>query len=171
MQLCCALPVAAEVSVVEAQGRWLESSYWVETRLSLELPAVAQEALRNGVALTLALEFELLAEAGTWWQEQRLEQRWRYRISYHTLAQVYQVVSEQEGVLRNYASLSQALLAIGLVEPLPAFKREVLKPGTYQARLRVRLVTEDLPLPLRLQSYVSRDWVVESPWYGWRLSL
>lgn len=162
---------ATEVAVVEAQGRWVEATYWVETRLSLELPAVAKEALRNGVALTLALELEVLADGGQWWQDKRLERRWLYRLSYHTLAQVYQVVSEQEGVLRNYASLAQALLALGLVESLPAFKREELKPGDYRARLRVRLVTEDLPLPLRLQSYLSSDWLLESPWYDWRVSL
>ncbi len=167
---CLVVPgfaATAGFAVTDAQGHWAESTYWVDARLRLALPAAAREALQNGVALTLAVEFELQPERTGWWQEKRWEHRWTYRLRYHALAQVYQVVSESEGVLRNYASLTQALLAIGLPEPLATVKREVLPVGTYQARLRVRLVTEDLPLPLRLQSYTSGEWQAISDWYSW----
>ena len=70
----------------------------------------------------------------------------------------------------NLADLAPGNAFIGTIVDLPLLDRELLADDeTYQARMRVELDIEELPLPLRLLSYFTDEWRLRSEWYTWSL--
>jgi hypothetical protein len=94
----------------------------------------------------------------------------RYQLVYLPLTQQYQVRNLNSGALHNLPSLQVALSVLGTIVDLPLLDRELLADGNaYQARMRVELDIEELPLPLRLLSYFTDEWRLRSEWYEWSL--
>ena len=46
----------------------------------------------------------------------------------------------------------------------------MLKDVTYQAGIRMRLDTAQLPKPFQLNAIASRDWTLASDWHRWSLT-
>lgn len=129
---------------------------------------VATEALQNGVQLTLLLNLQVTRPRRYWWDETVVDERWSFRLRYHSLAKLYQWVEEDGRAPRGFASLAALLEEMGAVRRLPVPGASVLVPGQrYQARLAVFLDIESLPLPLRPVAYVSPAWYLGSPGYPW----
>lgn len=129
-------------------------------------PAI--DALRNGVPLTLAVRFSVTRDRSFWWNETVLSERREFRIRYHSLAKLYQLVHGDSGALRNFASLQALLEDMGAIRAMPVGESSRLTPGTtYRARLKAGLDIEALPLPLRPIAYVTPAWYLDSPWYRW----
>jgi hypothetical protein len=129
-------------------------------------PAI--DALRNGVPLTLAVQFNVSRDRPFWWSETVLSERREFRIRYHSLAKLFQLVHVDSGALRNFASLQALLEDMGSIRAIPIADASRLQPGTvYRARLKAGLDIEALPLPLRPIAYVTPAWYLDSPWYRW----
>jgi hypothetical protein len=50
-----------------------------------------------------------------------------------------------------------------------ADKSSLKKDQLYQAALRMRLDTAQLPKPFQLNAISSRDWTLASDWYRWTI--
>jgi len=134
----------------------------VEYRFS----AAATEALHNGVPLTLRLNLQIRRERRYWWDETVADERWSFRLNYHSLAKMYQWAQEEGRPPRGFASLAALLEEMGAVRRLPV-AAGLAAGQRYQARVAVSLDIEALPLPLRPFAYLSPDWYLDSPWYTW----
>lgn len=170
--LClAALPAfAGSVKVQEVTTRLSDKVYSLDARLEYKLTGPMLEALHKSIPLTFVLSIEVLLPRTYWLDDiiTKLEQR--YQLSYLPLTQQYQVRNLNSGAVYHLPSLQIALAVLGTVIDLPLLDKSLLTEGdSYQTRLRVQLDIEELPLPLRLLSYLSDEWRIRSEWYKWPL--
>jgi len=126
-------------------------------------PAI--DALRNGVTLTMVWRVGIEEEQGGWWNRAVLEESHSFRIRYHALSKLYQILGDPP---HNFASMNAMLEAMEIVRGLPLEGRPALRKGArYRASLSVGLDIEALPLPLRPVAYVTPAWYLSSPVYRW----
>jgi len=126
-------------------------------------PAI--DALRNGVTLTLVWQVKIKEERGWWWEGAVLEESHSFRIRYHALSKLYQILGDPP---HNFVSMNALLEAMEIVRGLPLAGRPDLRKGErYRASLAVGLDIESLPLPLRPVAYVTPAWYLVSPVYEW----
>jgi hypothetical protein len=69
---------------------------------------------------------------------------------------------------RTVATLNEALAMLGTAEAWQILERGALKTGQhYDARLRLRLDTSQLPKPLSIGAVSGDKWELVTPWYDW----
>lgn len=125
-------------------------------------PAI--DALRNGVTLTLVWQVRIEQESG-WFDQTVLAESHSFRIRYHALSKLYQILGEPP---HNFVSMNALLEAMEIIRDLPLQGRPELRKGErYRASLSVGLDIESLPLPLRPVAYLTPAWHLESPEYRW----
>ena len=129
-------------------------------------PAI--DALRNGVSLTLILRLKIKQERDWWWDTTLADEDHAFRVRYHALSKLYQIIDGNDEAPRNFASLNALLEAMGAVRSLPVAQGLILAQGEhYRASLTVGLDIEALPLPLRPVAYATSAWYLTSPVYKW----
>ncbi len=172
---CCPVPPVAEAAdygfrILRAElkpdpsGSVLRLDADIDYRFSES----AIDALRNGVSLTLVWHMKIKQERGWWWAAAILDEKHSFRVRYHALSKLYQIVEENNETPRNFVSLNALLEAMGSPRGLPvALALPLVKGERYRASLSVGLDIEALPLPLRPVAYVTPAWYLESPVYKW----
>jgi len=142
--------------------------YLLDADIAYGLSATANEALENGVPLTIILRCKIERERPYLWNETLVDSRRHLQIRYHPLGQLFQMTSEGQANPQSYASLRSLLAALGTVRGLPIVVADRIESGpTYRASLSVWLDIESLPLPLRPRAYLSPSWYLSSPTYQW----
>lgn len=130
----------------------------------------ALDALQNGVPLTLIVRTKLHRYRKYAWNKSIVNMKLRYRLSYHALIRRFRVVSDRLGMQRNFASLEDALAALGKVRGVPLISADRIDSDNgYIAQIKVSLDIESLPLPLRSVAYVIPQWHISSAWFKWQL--
>ncbi len=161
---------AAEFEVTRLSTRLKDGVYLVDAHIDYRFSDQALEALQNGVPLTLEMHVQLRRKGAWVWESDILEMRLRYRIRYHALASVYQVIDLQSETQQNFATRQSALAALGEISGLPLIRKAQLDPNeVYILSLRTRLDIEALPLPLRPLAYLTPAWNLSSEWKRWQL--
>jgi hypothetical protein len=140
-----------------------EDALLVSADFGLELTQRLDEALHHGVALYFVADFELVRPRWYWFDEKTASEKLTMRLAYHSLSRQYRV--SRGALYQNFASLGEALRTIGTVRDWPVVERERLKPDEgYVALLRMRLDTAQLPKPLQVSAFASREWALVSEW-------
>jgi hypothetical protein len=154
---------AEEIEVQNASLRAGEENLLLSADFEFELRPRHAEWLANGVPLHFVVEFELKRTRWWWFDEKTASKRLQLRLSYHALSRSYRLST---GLLQqNYASLDEALNVLRRLRGWPVAERSALQPdATYQAALRMRLDTAQLPRPFQLSALTSRDLSLESAW-------
>lgn len=161
---------AAGVQINEVRTHLQDDVYYLDARLDYVLTEPMLEALHKSVPLTFVLNIEVIRQRSYMWDASVAELEQRYQLEYLPLTQQYQVRNLNSGALHNLPSLQVALSVLGTIVDLPLLDRELLTDDSvYQARIRVELDIEELPLPLRLLSYFTDEWRLRSEWYTWSL--
>lgn len=175
--LCPPLPAAATAEADQAgppfvlpnaSVREVDNVYRLDAVARLRLTQPVREALDNGVDLTIAWEVEI-DRRNDWWLDSDVAYIvQRYRLSFHELSLQYVVTNLNTGQQRSYTRLQTALDRIGTLIGFPLIDRVLLDDGgRYNGHVRVRLLQEELPLPLRAVALFSGAWKLESEWYQW----
>ena len=147
-----------------------EGVYHLNTHIVYRLTPEVEEALENGVPLTLRVGLEVGRVWRSFWEPSPLSQTLRFQIRYHALTELYRVVDMQTGDEQNFVTQEAALYALGEIGDLPLIARDKLTPGeAYQLRLRADLEIEALPLPLQPLAYLGRGWRLTTGWTQWPL--
>jgi hypothetical protein len=124
--------------------------------------------LRNGIEMSFLLEIELRQE-NIYWIDPLISQLQRkFRVKYHALAKQFVMVDMGNKKERSFPDLYSAFYyqrQIRNAELASIGSLDLAKE--YYIRARARLVSEDLPLPLRIKSYVSTGWRPSSGWTVW----
>jgi hypothetical protein len=143
-----------------------DEGYQVEADIELALSATLQEAVRKGVPLYFVVEFEL--RRGRWyWLDQTVVSEVRERrISYAPLTEQYRI--SYAGISQNVSSFEDVRRALSRVRSWTVLERGKLKAGErYDAALRFRLDSSQLPKPFQLNIIASKEWSLSSDWFRW----
>ncbi|MBC7983680.1 MAG: DUF4390 domain-containing protein [Candidatus Obscuribacterales bacterium] len=144
----------------------------LSARLEFSLPAGAREAVREGAALTLKLQFELSRPRRFWLDNTAATLEQQYVLSYHALSERYILRNLNSDERSTHGTLDAALAQLKSIEALPMLDRSLLDPTeSYEARLRITLDVQNLPDALRWVLFWADDWRQNSDWFVWPLKL
>ncbi len=160
--------LAQEKPVVRgAEIRATLQGYELDAQIDLPLNRTLEDALLKGINLHFIAELEISRPRGWWWFDQGIVKASRkMRIYYHLLLRRY--VIEIGYVTKTAGTLDEALELLGTLEGWQVLERGALKNGRrYDARLRVRLDTAQLPKPLHIGAVSGDRWDLLTPWHEW----
>ncbi|MEO8385392.1 MAG: DUF4390 domain-containing protein, partial [Betaproteobacteria bacterium] len=161
--------LAEGATISNAKLEASEEGYQVNADIELELTATLQEAVRKGVPLYFVVEFEL--SQGRWyWLDQTVVSASRERrISYAPLTDQYRI--SYSGISQNVSSFEDVRRALSRVRSWTVLEKGRLRAGEkYEAALRFRLDTSQLPKPFQLNVIASKEWALSSDWYRWTVT-
>ncbi len=162
--------IAPVFAVVSAESHIVENVVRLDAAFDLVFSEKLLEALHNGVPLTILVEIEVSRERSYWVSESIAEIEQRFQISYNPITGRYlfhNLNSDAQFQLPNFEAARVVLSHLG---NFPLLDISLLEPEQkYSGRIRVRVDDENFPVPLRLMSYVTSDWDLESEWFEWSL--
>jgi hypothetical protein len=165
-----ATPAFAEgIAVKSATVEAGEDGWQLDAEFDIQFNPRLEEAVNRGVPLYFVVEFELAQPRWYWFDEKPVQFSQTYKISYTPLLRqyrlavgnVYQNFTRFEEVTRVLARLRNVHIA-----DRGQFKKDI----TYQAGIRMRLDTAQLPKPFQLNAIASRDWTLASDWHRWSVT-
>jgi len=138
--------------------------------LALSLTKPIEQALDNGVAVTILMEARVTRGRDWFWPATEVEKERRYTLLYHSLSEQY-LVRQGGQTPRAFPSRLAALAALSNPDPWPLAKTGALAgDGHFRVALRVSVDLQSLPAPLRLMAYFSPAWHVGSGWQSENLA-
>ena len=146
-----------------------EDHFVLEAQFDISLTPTLEEVLNKGVGLYFLLEFELIRPRWYWLNERVVYFQQEYRLSYNALTRQYRL--GVGNLHQNFETLGEALEVMRRVR-----RRVDVEPGTlrrdtsYNAGLRFRLDTSQLPKPFQLNALIAREWNVSSEWFRWTVT-
>lgn len=162
----CSAYADAQIKIEKLVTERYEQSIHVSCEVSYYLHDKVKEALANGIMMSFVIDLELIENTPNWFNQVQARYQKIFSIKYHALSK--QFVVSMNGEDRSYPDLfsvfyQQTRLCDFRIGPiLPA----QISDAVY-LRAKVRLLTEVLPLPLRVKSYLSNDWRPSSGWTVW----
>ena len=156
------IEVGATSLVGSAEGVVLNADF------ALDLTPRLEDALAQGVRLYFLVEFEAYRPRWYWLDEKVGAATLTARLSFHALTRTYRLST---GTLhQSFATLNEALRALGTVREWLVLPPGVLQPDTaYNAYVRMRLDTAQLPKPFQVSALANREWSLASAWKKWQV--
>lgn len=170
MSIAASKPAAEPGFIVRsADTRLVEGVHRLDASIGFNFSAEAIEAMHNGVAMTVAVEMEVL-ELGRLWDQGVASVRARYRVQVHALSRQYLVRNLSTGETSTYHSFEEMIDGLGRIDGFPLLDDQILEGNAdYRVRIRASLDIESLPTPLRLLAYFKSAWHLSSEWITWPL--
>jgi hypothetical protein len=156
--------VIESASIEPADDGWkLEASFDVQFSQRLE------EAVNRGVPLYFVVEFELSQPRWYWFDVKPVKLSETYKISYTPLLRQYRLTVGN--VYQNFTRFEEVTRVLSRLRGWHvADKGALIKDQVYQAAIRMRLDTAQLPKPFQLNAIASRDWTLASDWHRWTMT-
>ena len=128
-----------------------------------------EEAVTRGVPLYFVVEFELSRPRWYWFDEKPVKQSQTFKITYTPLLRQYRL--SVGNLYQNFTRFDEVKRVLSRVRGWHvADKGAVKAEGVYQANLRLRLDTGQLPKPFQLNAVASSDWSLNSEWHRWTVN-
>lgn len=162
------MPAAGAAEPADASAPRLEldaggDSWMLSAEFEVPLTGAFEDAVRRGVPLYFVLEFELIRPRWWWTDERVAERSMVYRLAYHALTRQFRLGFD--GLTQVFDSLDEATRTMAGIRNWRVVDAARLSPGTeYEARVRLRLDTSQLPKPFQVNAITSRDWNPQSEW-------
>jgi hypothetical protein len=168
--LAAALPAHAdEIEVTDARLSAVEDGVVLSADFAFELGPRLGEVVTNGVPLYFVVEFELTRPRWYWFDEKPVHFSQTYKISYTPLLRQYRL--SVGNVYQNFTTFEEVTRVLSRLRAVAiADHNAIKKDSAYQASVRLRLDTAQLPKPFQLNAIASRDWSLSSEWQRWSLS-
>lgn len=162
---------AADIEISNPELVAVEDGYAVSADFSFDFNQRLEEAVTKGVVLNFVAEFELTRPRWYWLDEKLISRSQTYRLSYHALTRQYRLST---GALhQSFATLSEALRMLSrlrnwvVIDKATDGKSQPRPGETYQAALRLRLDTGQLPKPFQISAIGNKEWNLASDWKTW----
>ena len=171
LALALATPaMAAEgIAVRGAALQAAEDGWQVEAEFDVQFSPRLEEAVNRGVPLFLVVEFEISRPRWYWFDEKPIRTSQVYKISYTPLLRQYRL--SVGNVYQNFTRFEEVTRVLSRLRGWHvADKGAIRKDQVYQAALRMRLDTAQLPKPFQLNAIASSDWTLESDWHRWSIT-
>lgn len=170
--LACAwlwLAVAQAGSIAPQKAELVpdEQGYAIGASFDIRLGARLEEAVEKGLPLHFRFEVQIKRKRWYWADEHLAGLVLQYRLSYQALTRQYRL--SQGSLHRNFASLEDALLALGRVAQLHVLDKGASPPGEpLTVAVRLSLDHNQLPKPLQVDALANSDWRVEAATHSWQ---
>jgi hypothetical protein len=140
--------------------------YRLDAEFDIQFSPRLEEAVNRGVALHFVVEFELSKPRWYWFNEKPVHLSQTYKITYTPLLRQYRLSSG--AAYQNFNHFDEVVGALSRVRGWPVAEGGALrKQDEYEAAIRMRLDTTQLPKPFQLNAVASNDWNLASDWYRW----
>jgi hypothetical protein len=129
-------------------------------------------ALKDGLMLTFDLDVVVSRERRFWVDETVAEYTLKRELLYHAVSDRYvtRALDQESSEQHNYATLEEALEALGTVDAWPFLLSPQLAVNRdYRVSLRAGVRRGHLPDSLRVLLFWTDDWHRESEWFSWSL--
>lgn len=166
---CVTVTQAAAFAIEKANASFDQTALSVNAKFNLSLSSAIDEALQNGVSITLMTTLDLFDRRKYIWDEHIAQWAFTQEISYHSLTGRYILSSPQSNENFSYSSLDDLLDQIETF----TFQSDILgdtmpqSENGYVLQLRIFLDKASLPNPLRMMTYISPAWKAKSKVYEW----
>lgn len=146
-----------------------DDGWQLEAQFDVQFSPRLEEAVNRGVPLYFVVEFELSRPRWYWFDEKPIKVSQTYKISYTPLLRQYRL--SVGNAYQNFTRFEEVTRVLSRLRGWHVADRGVIKKdGTYQAGLRMRLDTGQLPKPFQLNAIASSDWTLASDWHRWNLT-
>ena len=165
------LAQAAEpgVAVHSATLDLTDDGWQLSTDFAVNFSPKLEEAVNRGVPLYFVVEFEVARPRWYWFDEKPIQGSVTYKVSYTPLLRQYRL--SVGSVSQNFTTFEEVTRVLSRLHGLHVADRNAFTNGvTYQAGVRMRLDTAQLPKPFQLDAFASRDWALSSDWYRWSIT-
>jgi uncharacterized protein DUF4390 len=175
--LLLALSIAAFMPAALAEGIEVRSAavapdddgWTLEAAFDIQFSARLEEAVTRGVPLYFVAEFELSRPRWYWFDEKPVQLSRTYKISYNPLLRQYRLTFGNN--YQNFSRFEEVTRVLSRLRGWPiADKGALQKDQVYQAAVRLRLDTAQLPKPFQVNAIASRDWTLASDWHRWTIT-
>ena len=157
------------ISVTAATIEPAEDGWALEATFDVQFSQRLEEAVNRGVPLYFVVEFELSRPRWYWFDEKPVQLSQTYRISYTPLLRQYRL--SVGNVYQNFTRIEEVTRVLSRLRGWHvADKGALVKDQVYQAAIRMRLDTAQLPKPFQLNAISSRDWTLDSDWHRWTIT-
>lgn len=148
----------------------LNNELRLDAELAYELNGEIRDALVNGIPLTFEVEVQIKS-LQSWRLDKIISTTVKtYLLKYHALSKQYVLDNLESGDSDSFPDLESVLIHQGRVAAMYIAQADELDTqGNFIVQLRSRLLTSKLPLPLRMKSYFSPKWRLDSGWHEWPL--
>ena len=169
-----ALAPVAQAAEIDLRGIQIspaeDGGLVLATDLAFDFSPRLEEAVGKGLTLHFVAEFELTRPRWYWLDERVIQIRQTWRLTYHALTRQYRLST---GALhQSFSSLDEALRSLSRIRNWQIAERDRLAPGeTFDAGLRVRLDTSQLPKPFQVEALSNKDWILSSDWKRWSFTV
>jgi uncharacterized protein DUF4390 len=168
--LVVAVPALAEGIEVKSAAIVPDEDGWsLEADFDIQFSPRLEEAINRGVPLYFVVEFELARPRWYWLDEKPVQVSQTYKISYTPLLRQYRL--SVGNLYQNFTRLDEVTRVLSRLRGWHVADKGALKKDTtYQAGLRMRLDTAQLPKPFQVNAIASRDWTLASDWQRWTIN-
>jgi hypothetical protein len=161
--------LADGIAVTSATLEQGEEGWTLDAAFDVQFSPRLEEAVNRGVPLYFVVDFELSRPRWYWFDEKPVQVTQTYRISYTPLLRQYRLAVGS--VYQNFTRFEEVTRVLSRLRGWHiADKGALKKDQVYQAALRMRLDTAQLPKPFQLNAIASRDWTLASDWHRWTLT-
>ena len=157
--------IGVRTATIEAD----DDGWQVDAQFDVQFSPRLEEAVNRGVPLYLVVEFEISRPRWYWFDEKPIQATQIYKISYTPLLRQYRL--SVGNIYQNFTSFEEVTRVLSRLRGWHiADKGALRKDQVYQAAVRMRLDTAQLPKPFQLNAIASRDWTLESDWHRWSMT-
>jgi hypothetical protein len=142
----------------DSDGGWVLSADF-----RVPLPDRLAQLVEAGIALHFTVDFELHRTRWYWWNDRVVQASRTARLSYHALTRQYRLSSE--GLQQSFPSFADAVQAMSIVRGWKVVDAGTVRADVeYEAYVRMRLDTSQLPKPFQVTAITNRDWNIQAEW-------
>jgi len=163
------VPAHAEgITVTKATIEPVDDGWNLDVSFDVQFSQRLEEAINRGVPLYFVVDFELAQPRWYWFDEKPVQLSQTYRISYTPLLRQYRLTVGT--VYQNFTRFEEVARVLSRLRGWHIAEKGALKKDqVYQASVRMRLDTAQLPKPFQLNAIASRDWSMASEWHRWTI--
>ncbi len=159
---------AEGIAVTSATIEQAEDGWNLDATFDVQFSPRLEEAVNRGVPLYFVVEFELAQPRWYWFDQKPVQRSQSYRISYTPLLRQYRLTIGT--VYQNFTRFEEVTRVLSRLRGWHVADKGALKKDqVYQASVRMRLDTAQLPKPFQLNAIASRDWALASDWHRWTI--
>lgn len=139
------------------------SGLYLDVNIEFDLPRSVQDALNRGIPLYFVTDFSIQSERWYWVNKPIVEASLMTRLSYSPLTRQYRL--SRGGLSQSFDSLSETLAILKSLHGWRVSDNSTIEnPENCVAEVRIRLDTEQLPLPMQV-TIGENDWDLRSDWH------
>ena len=163
---------AAHADGIEVRGAAIapaDDGWELEAAFDVQFNPRLEEAVNRGVPLYFVAEFELSRPRWYWFDEKPVQLSQTYKVSYSPLLRQYRLTIGNQ--FQNFTRFEEVTRVLSRLHGWHvADKGALQKDQVYQAAVRLRLDTAQLPKPFQVNAIASRDWTLASDWHRWTIT-